>query len=69
MICRVLSTAKEQTRGQEDPWLQLAMSNCERYIDLLQHAQGSGAFEAKKQEYLSVLADYREVVSSSGLSV
>jgi hypothetical protein len=57
--------AKEQTKGQEDPWLQLAMSNCERYIDLLQHAHGSGAFEVKKHEYLGVLSGYRDVVSTS----
>lgn len=63
MICKVLSTAREQTNETEDPWLQLAVGNHERYVDLLTHAQGSWAFELKKREYLDVLSGYRNVVS------
>ncbi|GIZ41237.1 hypothetical protein CKM354_000455000 [Cercospora kikuchii] len=67
MICKVLSTAKEQTNGQEEPWLQLAVGNIERYMDLLHHARGSFAFEVKKQEYLNVLWGYRELLSAGNV--
>ncbi|KAK4621450.1 hypothetical protein CLAFUW4_06621 [Fulvia fulva] len=63
MICKALSTAKEQTDGNEDPWLQLAVGHYERYVDLLTHAHGSWAFELKKREYLNVLAGYRDLLS------
>lgn len=62
MICKALTAAKEQMQGRADPWMLLAVANFERYVDLLKHAQGSNAFELKKQEYLMVLSEYREVL-------
>ena len=65
MICKALSTAKEQTHETEDPWLQLAVGNYERYVDLLTHAHGSWGFELKKREYLGVLSGYRDLSSTT----